>query len=47
MSHLIVRAVSHPLVALAAALLGGLFEFIALQRSRLGTFGATGKRRVG
>ena len=47
MSHIIVRAVSHPLVALAVALLGGLIELVALQRSRLGSFGIADKRRLG
>jgi hypothetical protein len=37
MSNIVIKVISHPLLALGAAVLAGLFEFIALQRSRFAT----------
>lgn len=45
MPTFIVKAVSHPLLALCAALVAGLFEFVALQRSRLASAGERSRQR--
>ena len=46
MSNFINRAISHPALALCSTMLGGFFEFIALQRSRWVNFNVVGKRRT-
>jgi hypothetical protein len=46
MRNFISRAIAHPALALGNTILSGFLEFIALQRLRLGKFGAPDKRRA-